>query len=252
MTPREQGDFGERSALNWLADQGAHVYLPFGHSPDIDLVAELDGRLISVEVKTGTSKAPGGNWAIRLATSGGNQSWNRIVKHFEPSRCDFLFAHVGDGRRWFIPTDALGARNSVHLGGAKYSEFEVDAGLPIVRPDREGTRTPGADAPSTMPLSLRGSAGAGEPGPAVNRMPSAEWVRIPPPPSRPSELFPEPLGKYRTKASANRAIVIPKGCFEEAGLEIGDRLAVQSCGDGRVLFTRIDDPQDASALLNSS
>jgi hypothetical protein len=34
ISPRLQGDIGELSALNWLIDQGASVYLPFGHSPD--------------------------------------------------------------------------------------------------------------------------------------------------------------------------------------------------------------------------
>jgi hypothetical protein len=32
--PREQGDLGELSAMEWLASQGAHIYLPLGHSPD--------------------------------------------------------------------------------------------------------------------------------------------------------------------------------------------------------------------------
>jgi hypothetical protein len=52
ISPREQGDIGERSALCWLIDQGATVYLPFGHSPDVDLVAGFGDRLVRVQVKT--------------------------------------------------------------------------------------------------------------------------------------------------------------------------------------------------------
>ena len=37
LTPREQGDFGEMSAMHWLAWQGASVALPFGNSPHWDL-----------------------------------------------------------------------------------------------------------------------------------------------------------------------------------------------------------------------
>ena len=40
--------------MEWLAGQGAQIYVPVGHSPDVDLVALLDGRLLRVEVKTGT------------------------------------------------------------------------------------------------------------------------------------------------------------------------------------------------------
>ena len=59
LKPRQQGDIGELSAMDWLAAQGAHLYIPVGHSPDIDLIAELDGRLIRVEVKTSTHRRGG-------------------------------------------------------------------------------------------------------------------------------------------------------------------------------------------------
>ena len=52
LTPREQGDFGELSAMCWLAFQGASVALPVGNNRHWDLVAELDGRLIRVQVKS--------------------------------------------------------------------------------------------------------------------------------------------------------------------------------------------------------
>ena len=51
---RQQGDLGEASAIEWLTRVGATVSIPFGHSPDYDLVAEVDGRLYRVQVKTTT------------------------------------------------------------------------------------------------------------------------------------------------------------------------------------------------------
>ncbi len=74
ISRREQGDIGERSALNWLLDQGARVYLPFGHSPDVDLVTDLGDGLSRVQVKTSTVYRER-RWAISIATRGGNQSW---------------------------------------------------------------------------------------------------------------------------------------------------------------------------------
>ena len=38
--------------MEWLVSVGAALYVPFGHSPDVDLVADLDGRLVRVQVKT--------------------------------------------------------------------------------------------------------------------------------------------------------------------------------------------------------
>jgi Holliday junction resolvase-like predicted endonuclease len=107
LKPREQGDIGELSAMEWLASKGAHIYVPVGHSPDVDLVAEINGVVLRVEVKTATHQIPSGSWDVQIATRGGNQSWNGIAKYFHRARCDYLFVHVGDGRRWFIPSGAI-------------------------------------------------------------------------------------------------------------------------------------------------
>jgi hypothetical protein len=129
-TPRKQGDAGERSAVMWLWSVGAFVFVPFGHSPDYDLVADLDGQVLRVQVKTG-SVWRNRRWEVTLCTRGGNQSWNGVVKLLDPTRCDYLFAHVGDGRRWFIPAAALGGGSGIQLGGPKYAEFEVEPGEPL-------------------------------------------------------------------------------------------------------------------------
>jgi Holliday junction resolvase-like predicted endonuclease len=54
IPPRVQGDCGEFSAIGWLIAHGARVFLPFEHSPDVDLVADFGDRLVRVQVKTST------------------------------------------------------------------------------------------------------------------------------------------------------------------------------------------------------
>jgi hypothetical protein len=130
LTPREQGDFGELSAMCWLASRSAHVAIPVGNNRHWDLIAELDGRLLRVQVKPGRGFRRG-RWEVTVATRGGNQSWNRVAKLLDLARFDYLFALVGDGRRWFIPAECIGGTSALRLGGPKYSEFEVDRGDPI-------------------------------------------------------------------------------------------------------------------------
>ena len=113
MNTRQQGDLGELSALSWLASKGLPVYVPFGHSPDCDLVTEAMGQLVRVQVKTSTVWRKG-RWQVTLCTRGGNRSWSGLVKRLDASRCDYLFVHVGDGRRWFIPVNHLEAGSAVH------------------------------------------------------------------------------------------------------------------------------------------
>lgn len=127
--PRRQGDLGELSAMEWLASKGAHIYVPVGHSPDVDFVAEAGGLLLRVEVKTSTCyREETGHWYVGLRRAAENQSWSGLVKYFDPGRCDYLFVVVGDGRRWFIPAGVLESKTAVTLGGPKYSEFEVERG----------------------------------------------------------------------------------------------------------------------------
>jgi hypothetical protein len=130
MNTLEQGDLGEVSAMEWLASRGARISLPFGHSPDYDLIADVGGRLLRVQVKA-CRYFLRGRWAVQVCTRGGNQSWSGTSKFMTPDRCDYLFVLVGDGRRWFIPSHALGGRNRVCLGGPKYAEYEVEKGRPL-------------------------------------------------------------------------------------------------------------------------
>jgi PD-(D/E)XK endonuclease len=130
LTPREQGDFGVLQAMCWLAAQGAQVAIPVGNKRHWDLIAELGGRVLRVQVKTSRAFRLG-RWEVRVSTSGVNQSWNRVVKLLDPSRFDYLFVHVGDGRRWFSPSERVEGVSALVLGGPKYSEFEVDRGEPI-------------------------------------------------------------------------------------------------------------------------
>jgi hypothetical protein len=128
ISPRRQGDLGELSAIEWLGSQGYVVCLPIGHSPDYDLIADDGDALLRVQVKTSTQHAPKGRWRILVCTLGGNRSWNGLVKRFSATRCDWLFVLVADGRRWFIPAGAVEGGTALHLGGPKYSEFEIEPG----------------------------------------------------------------------------------------------------------------------------
>ena len=131
MNPRQQGDLGEQSAVEWLWSQGYPVFVPFGHSPDIDLIALIDDRVVRVQVKT-SGFYVNDRWSVAVCIRGGNQSWNKIVKRFGQERGDYLFVLVGDGRRWFIPASVVEGTTSIALGGPKYAEFEVERGRPFV------------------------------------------------------------------------------------------------------------------------
>jgi PD-(D/E)XK endonuclease len=238
LKPREQGDIGELSAMEWLASKGAHVYVPLGHSPDIDLIAEIDGVLLRIEVKTATHRTQVGRWDVNLSTKGGNQSWSGVTKYFDRGRCDFLFVHVGDGRRWFIPSGAIDSRTGLLLGGPKYSRYEVEAGRPLmaVSEARLNSETPPGEYRS------------GQPGGAVNAVAYAFGGSNPPSPiSSPRRVKPtncerKPGQRGEAVINQKRRITIPQRPFFEAGLENGGTVRVRAVGPGRLLIEQIDLP----------
>ena len=131
--PRGQGDRGEWAAIVWLASRGAAVFLPVQHSRDYDVVADFGDGPVRVQVKTSNCFRKG-RWDLTVCTRGGNQSWSGLVKHLDPSRYDYLFALVGDGRQWFIPAADVDATCGLRLGGPKYATYEVDPGRPLQAP----------------------------------------------------------------------------------------------------------------------
>jgi hypothetical protein len=226
---RQQGDLGEASAIEWLTRQGATVSIPLGHSPDYDLVAELEGSLLRVQVKTSTQRrlTPEGHErsAVQLATNGGNQSWTGLAKRIDPSRFDFLFALTGDGRRWFIPSNALEARNSISLGGPKYSEFEIDPGGPI-------HDVVYGDSRALESKSASGEYPSGQRTAAVNRQAQPSQVRILPPPCSLASVG-------HSTVWPKRRITIPIGPAVAAGIQVGDRLCVEAQAPGRLVLSRV-------------
>ena len=122
--------------MEWFASKGASIYFPLGHSPHSDFIAEFHDRLSRVQVKSCISHRFD-RWQVTICTRGGNQSWSGLVKHFDPTVCEYLFVVVGDGRRWCIPSDAIHGGRGIALGGPKYSENEVEPGRPLPAPHTE-------------------------------------------------------------------------------------------------------------------
>ncbi len=218
--------------MAWLTRIGARVWVTLAHSPDADMIAELQGRLLRVQVKTSSSRQAD-RWKVSIATRGGNQSWAGTVKHFHRSRCDFLFVWVSGGRKWFIPSTAVDGATGLCLGGPKYSEYEVsDSGA-----------LPEAVERALECATPRGSAVVGETGRSVKSVAQPEWVRLPPPPLRPTkDARPQPVKRRshgRSRLSSGHQMTVPIGPFRVAQLAPGDQFEVVATGPGEIRLSRV-------------
>jgi hypothetical protein len=224
---RVQGDLGELSAMEWLASKGALVWIPLGHSPDVDLMAEHGESLLRIQVKTTTMRRSGSDgrdrWDVAIATSGGNRSWSGTTKRFDPATVDLLFVLVGDGRRWLLPAGFVEGERTLRLGGSKYSEFEIERGTPLE------ALVYGRDDSNKIAAIDLGECQSGQMDSTVNRAATPTEVRILSPPSSRRQIM----------LRAKRQMTIPKQTTAEAGLNSGDRLRVAADGPGRIVLERI-------------
>ena len=244
LKPRQQGDIGEFSAMLWLASRGAHVYAPVGHTPDVDLVAEVDHQLLRIQVKTSVQQIRTSSGHLRfpvsVATRGGNQSWSGVAKMLDPSSFDFLFVLTGCGRRWLIPSGAIDGGTAIQLGGPKYSEHEIEPGQPI--PD---LISDGAKLESMIRL---GEYPRGQRMAAVNRPAQSFAGSTPASPIatdrrvRPTNYERKPGQHGQALINQKRRLTIPQRPFFEAGFANGGRVRVRADGPGRLIVEQIELP----------
>jgi PD-(D/E)XK nuclease superfamily protein len=224
--------------MEWLVSRGARIAIPVFHSPDWDLIAEAGGRVLRVQVKTCANTNVVGHYQARLSTSGGNQSWNRVIKRFDPSRYDYLFVLVGNGRRWFIPVGAIDGSHCVVLGGSKYSEYEVERGRPLV-PDSKNASLESGPVPGEYPRGQRTAAVNRQAQAFAGSTPASPMDRHSAPPNG-AIGSPQVTRIGRARIWGKGQITIPVGPRRAAGLGVGDDLYVEARDDGTLLVTRIE------------
>lgn len=118
-----QGNMGLSKAIDYFTSNQITVALPMNDTQKYDLIADFNGKLQRVSVKTSRSKAPSGGWKIGLRNTGGSSGKSKI-RLFDKNSCDYLFILTGDNKLYLIPTEVINAVNSIVVGN-KYTEYEV-------------------------------------------------------------------------------------------------------------------------------
>lgn len=120
-----QGNIGVARAVYEYSRKGFVVLTPLSDSSKYDLVVDIEGTLLKVQVKTSRLISKSSGYVVNLKTSGGNTSKNTIRKR-EDSDYDLLFVLTENGKCWSIPSKELGeARTAIVVGSSskKYDEF---------------------------------------------------------------------------------------------------------------------------------
>lgn len=112
---KQQGDLCESIAISYYIGKGFTVSKPINHSSDYDLIVDDGTSLKRVECKSSRYKHSNTSYSVALRTSGGNSSWNGVVKRLSHNTSDLIFIYTIDGNIYEIPTVILSGRNTINL-----------------------------------------------------------------------------------------------------------------------------------------
>jgi hypothetical protein len=139
----QQGDLGEARAqyelcrLGYYVSRPVHVHLPY------DFIAEKDGILYRVQVKTSgmVQRESTQTYSVGITTTGGNRLIN-TRKRFDPDRVELLFIMAADDRCWLIPVSEISSRTNITVGTERYAKYQISG--PVVQRvvlEKESTTT---------------------------------------------------------------------------------------------------------------
>lgn len=113
-TTARQGCIGLAYAIAYYTKCGYAVSIPLIDDQPYDLLIEIEGVVSKIQVKT-TSIFVSGSFQVQLKSSRGNKTEN-IIKKFDTTKVDRLFALTSNGKCYDIPSSYLvGKEYSVAL-----------------------------------------------------------------------------------------------------------------------------------------
>lgn len=119
-----QGNLGLAKAINYFVSHSIPVSIPLNDTQKYDLVADFNGKLQRISVKTSRNTTTGGKtYQVQLRNTGGS-SGKSVTRLFDNETVDYLFIYTADDKMYLIPTADLEIVNSITVG-LKYTEYLI-------------------------------------------------------------------------------------------------------------------------------
>ncbi len=118
-----QGNMGLSKAIDYFTSHQIPIALPMNDTQKYDLIADFNGGLQRISVKTSRNRTEYGTYSVNLRNTGGS-SGNFKTRPFDNSTCDYIFILTGENKLYLIPSNIIDATNSISVG-KKYTEYEV-------------------------------------------------------------------------------------------------------------------------------
>ena len=124
-----QGNLGLAKAIEYFTSQGITVSIPLNDTQPYDLVADFNGKLQKISVKTGRSTKNGITYSVQLRNTGGGRKNGIRQVLFDNSSCDYLFIYTIDECLYLIPAPEVAVKSAITVGDIKSKKYEVSIKL---------------------------------------------------------------------------------------------------------------------------
>lgn len=118
-----QGNLGLGKAIEYFTSHNIPVAIPLNDTQKYDLIADFNGQLNRVSVKTSRQKSSETSYSVQLRNTGGSAGDIR-QRSFDNTTCDYVFIYTANEDLYLIPAKDIMATNSIAVGN-KYNEYRV-------------------------------------------------------------------------------------------------------------------------------
>lgn len=119
-----QGNLGLGKAIEYFTSHSIPVAIPLNDTQKYDLIADFNGKLQRISVKTSRATENGKSFSVQLRNTGGS-SGNNKIRPFDNESCDYLFIYTINEEYYLIPSKEVTAINSINVG-PKYYDYLVE------------------------------------------------------------------------------------------------------------------------------
>ncbi len=119
-----QGNLGLGKAIDYFTSCSIPVAIPLNDTQKYDLIADFNGKLQRISVKTSRCTDNNISFSVQLRNTGGSSGENK-TRPFDNTSCDYVFVYTANEELYLIPSNIIEAKNAISVG-PKYKDYLIN------------------------------------------------------------------------------------------------------------------------------